>query len=72
MVSDWTIFSCANSDFSAQLLLLCGDIESNPGPITDEGEQRILQAINGVMSEIKHVKSEITSIKSEIQILIKM
>ncbi|WAR31738.1 hypothetical protein MAR_034280 [Mya arenaria] len=29
-----------------QLLLLCGDIELNPGPVTEEGEARILNAIS--------------------------
>ena len=54
--------SYANSDFSAQLLLLCGDKETSPGSINNEGKQHILKAIYRVTSEIiKYLRTEITS-----------
>ncbi|XP_060596686.1 uncharacterized protein LOC132750692 [Ruditapes philippinarum] len=53
-----------------KLLLISGDIESNPGPVSDDSETRILEAISALdhrlMRELHDVKSEMLSIKSEV------
>lgn len=52
------------------LLLLSGDIEENPGPVSEDSENRILEAISSleyrITSEIKDVKLDITAMKNDI------
>lgn len=58
------------TSYYARLLMLSADIESNPGPLS-ENEQIILDAIkaseNRVLSELQEVKGDIKTMKSEIR-----
>jgi hypothetical protein len=60
-----------------RLLLLSGDVEENPGPVSDDSETRILSAISALeyrfieqfnifQAELTEVTSEVKSIKREV------
>lgn len=70
-LSDIATCACCFGSTSHQLLLQCGDVELNPGPVSPGFEQTMLEAIqsceNNVREEIRGMRQEIISIKADIK-----
>lgn len=69
--------STSNNINVIQLLLTCGDIESNPGPVSQDSEQRLMESLskliitseNNLKIEMRNIQTQISEMRTEVQML---
>lgn len=65
------MFLSAAKDFLLSLLILCGDVESNPGPTTAELLAQLRDGQNNIQKRLDRIESKLKTVE-ELASLIKL